>query len=216
MSSGNFLAIDFETANQKRDSACSIGVVRVENGKIVHQAVHLIQPPYRDFMFTYIHGISWADVAHEAAFDQVWERISPLFKGVEFLAAHNATFDASVLKACCVRYGIAVPLLPFTCTVKLARSKWGIHPTKLPDVCRHLNLKLNHHEALSDALACAQIVIAAGTAGRGVAEQVAARAAGKPEQKEATTKAVQKVATTKARKTLVLKRSVKNQSPLHS
>jgi DNA polymerase-3 subunit epsilon len=45
--------------------------------------------------------------------------------------------------------------------VRLARSTWSIYPTKLPNVCSHLNIELNHHEALSDALACAQIVIAA-------------------------------------------------------
>ena len=31
----NFVAIDFETANQYRSSVCSIGVVIVRSGKIV-------------------------------------------------------------------------------------------------------------------------------------------------------------------------------------
>jgi DNA polymerase-3 subunit epsilon len=43
----------------------------------------------------------------------------------------------------------------------LARKKWKLYPTKLPDVCRYLDIPLNHHEALSDAMACAKIVIAA-------------------------------------------------------
>jgi DNA polymerase III subunit epsilon len=157
----SFLAIDFETANQSRDSACSVGLVRVEKNKIVLKAVHLIRPPSSDFMFTYIHGISWRDVVSQPTFKEIWKEISPFFKGVEFLAAHNARFDEGVLRACCQRYRIATPDLPFTCTVHLARSLWGVYPTKLPDVCRHLKIKLNHHEALSDALACAQIVMAA-------------------------------------------------------
>jgi DNA polymerase-3 subunit epsilon len=45
--------------------------------------------------------------------------------------------------------------------MRLARRVWSLYPTKLPDVCRHLRLKLNHHDALSDAEACARIVIAA-------------------------------------------------------
>ena len=45
--------------------------------------------------------------------------------------------------------------------MKLARDTWRIYPTKLPDVCRRLAIALNHHEALSDAEACARIVIAA-------------------------------------------------------
>ncbi|MFA5187667.1 MAG: exonuclease, partial [Patescibacteria group bacterium] len=34
-------------------------------------------------------------------------------------------------------------------------------PTKLPDVCRRLKIPLNHHDAASDAEACARIVMAA-------------------------------------------------------
>ncbi|MFL5812957.1 MAG: 3'-5' exonuclease [Bdellovibrionia bacterium] len=156
-----FLAIDFETANPYRDSACSIGLVRVEQGRIVHKEVHLIQPPYRYFTFTSIHGISWSDVESAPTFKDVWKKIVPLFEGVDFVAAHNASFDSSVLRACCLTSKITAPTLPFACTVKLARAAWNIYPTKLPDVARHLGIQLNHHEALSDALACAQIVIAA-------------------------------------------------------
>ena len=163
--SGNFLAIDFETANQSRDSACSLGLVRVEKNKIVHKEVHLIQPPYRDFMFTYIHGITWKDVASAPTFQELWKDIASHFEGIDFLVAHNAKFDAGVLKACCERYQITMPTPSFKCTVQVARSQWNIYPTKLPDVCRHLDIKLNHHEALSDALACAHIMLAANQEG---------------------------------------------------
>lgn len=47
------------------------------------------------------------------------------------------------------------------CTVRLARRVWSIRPTKLPDVFRRLGLELDHHGALSDAEACARIVLAA-------------------------------------------------------
>jgi DNA polymerase III subunit epsilon len=157
----SFLAIDFETANPYRDSACSIGLVRVEQGRIARTAVHLIRPPQSHFMFTHIHGITWKDVESSPTFKELWPEIRPLFEDVEFVAAHNASFDSSVLRACCRTYEIAMPPLPFTCTVKLARQQWNLYPTKLPDVARHLNLELRHHEALSDALACAQIVLAA-------------------------------------------------------
>ena len=70
-------------------------------------------------------------------------------------------FNISVLNACCEKADIEPPLIPFKCTVALARKKWKLHPTKLPDVCRYLDIPLNHHEALSDAMACAKIVIAA-------------------------------------------------------
>ena len=157
---GNFLAIDFETANYSRDSACSIGIVRVEKNKIVHKAVHLIRPPSRDFIFTYIHGITWNDVKSAPTFKEVWKNIKSYFEGIDFLAAHNAGFDSGVLKACCSTHGIIPPDTPFKCSMALARKIWNLRPTKLSDVCNHLAIELNHHEALSDAHACAQIIMA--------------------------------------------------------
>lgn len=157
----NFVAIDFETAGRGRDSACSIGLVKVINGEIVEKAVHLIRPPSEEFLFTHIHGLTWEDVKDAPSFGEIWPKIAPMFDGAQFIAAHNASFDAGVLEACCKLYGLTAPDLPYQCTVQLARKTWALFPTKLSDVCRHLSIELNHHEALSDALACARIVIAA-------------------------------------------------------
>jgi DNA polymerase-3 subunit epsilon len=155
-----FVALDFETADRQRDSACSVGVVRVEGNRITARAHHLIRPPRSTFVFTGIHGISWARVAKEPRFAEVWRKVAPLLEGAEFIAAHNASFDRGVLGACCDAAGIAPPPHRFECTMKLARERWQIRPTTLPDVCARLGLTLKHHDALSDAEACAGIVIA--------------------------------------------------------
>jgi DNA polymerase-3 subunit epsilon len=131
----NFVAIDFETANYQPNSACAVGVVKVVNGKIVDEASYLIKPPTREFVFTYIHGLTWRDVAKEADFGEIWPKVQSLLEGVEFLAAHNASFDRRVLEACCATYRIPAPSLPFQCTVQVARRTWGIYPTKLSNVC---------------------------------------------------------------------------------
>ena len=157
----NFVAIDFETANYRADSACAVGLVKVTDGEIVEKAVHLIRPPTREFVFTYIHGLTWKDVAKAEDFATLWPGIESFFEGAEFLAAHNASFDKGVLHACCASYGLPAPSLPFRCTVQLSRRTWNIRPTKLSDVCQKLGIALNHHEALSDAMACAQIYLAA-------------------------------------------------------
>lgn len=161
----SFLAIDFETASHPADSACAIGLVRVTGGKVVAQKSFLIRPPRPTFHFSQIHGISWKQVQKERTFGEVWEEARSLFEGVDFLAAHNAPFDRRVLQACCEHYQIDSPKTPFICTVQLARRAWNIRPTRLPLVCEHLGIELNHHEALSDALACARIVIAAQSEG---------------------------------------------------
>ena len=157
----SFVAIDFETADAGRDSACAVGLVRVEKNRIVRRESRLIRPPRRDFIFTYIHGITWEHVADAAPFALVWRELRELAQGAQFLAAHNAPFDRSVLEACCRSAGLEPPPLPFECSVRVARRHWGIRPTTLPDVCRALDIELRHHDALSDAEACARIMIAA-------------------------------------------------------
>lgn len=155
-----FVAIDFETADNGRDSACAVGLVRVEKGRIARRESRLIRPPRKTFLFTGIHGIGWGDVAGEKVFADVWEELAPMLDGAAFLAAHNASFDRSVLRACCAHAGKTMPPLDFTCTVKLARARWGLAPARLPDVCRHLGIALKHHDAASDAEACARILLA--------------------------------------------------------
>jgi DNA polymerase-3 subunit epsilon len=165
VSPGRFAALDFETADYGRDSACAVAVVVAERGKIVNQVYSLIRPPRRDFVFSYLHGITWNDVARKPLFGELWPRLFDMLQGVEFVAAHNASFDRGVLNACCAAHGVSPIELPYLCTMRLSRRLWNVHPTKLSDVCRHLSIPLQHHEALSDALACARIVLKASEVG---------------------------------------------------
>jgi DNA polymerase-3 subunit epsilon len=154
----NFVAIDFETASNTADSACAVGVVRVEEGRVVDSWSSLIKAPYDVYMFTEIHGIRAEDCKDAPTFGEIWPRIEESVRDIEFVAAHNASFDRRVLLGGCAKFGIEPPSLNFLCTVELARSAWKIFPTKLPNVSRHLGITLNHHEAMSDASACAEIV----------------------------------------------------------
>jgi len=156
-----FVAIDFETADHGADSACAVGVVRVENLEVVRREVVLIRPPRDRVLFTRVHGITWRMVAAEPVFAEVWPRLAPVLDGAAFLAAHNAPFDRRVLTACCDAAGLARPPHPFLCTVHVARRTWRQKPNNLPAVCGRLGIALRHHDAGSDAEACARIVIAA-------------------------------------------------------
>lgn len=135
--------------------------MRVQSNEIVQQDHFLIKPPYQHFSFTHIHGVSWKDVADAPTFAELWPRLSPFFKGAELIVAHNVAFDRKVLLACAERYGIKLPVVRYDCTVKLARKHLGIFPTNLPAVCARLSIPLRHHDALSDATACARIALAA-------------------------------------------------------
>ena len=160
-----FVAIDFETATARRDSACAVGLAAGCGGRVVHSRTYLIRPPSRRFTFTDVHGLRWEHVRDAPTFAELWPALRGWIDAAAFVAAHNAAFDRSVLHACCVRYGLRPPRAQFTCTVQLARLQWGIRPTKLPDVCRRLDIPLRHHDPGADAVACARIVLAAEAAG---------------------------------------------------
>ncbi len=160
-----FVAIDFEIANARRDSACAVGLAACSGGRVVRSGSYLIRPPGRRFTFTGIHGLGWEDVREAPSFGGLWPTLRGWLGPAKCIAAHNAEFDRRVLTACCARHRIRPPRKRFVCTVELARRQWGLDSARLPDVCRRLDIALQHHDAGSDALACARIVLAAQAAG---------------------------------------------------
>lgn len=158
---GCFVALDFETADSGRDSACALGLVKVTQGKPVERLYHLIRPPRKQILFTWVHGISWAQVADKPTFGELWPRFARFLEGADFLVAHNAPFDRGVLHACCAAAGVEAPPLPFFCSVQLAKRTWNLPRNNLPALSQVLGISLQHHNAASDAEACAMIVLAA-------------------------------------------------------
>lgn len=154
------LVIDFETANPSPTSACSIGLVVLQDFKIVHEAMYLIKPPTSVFNFTHIHGLTWDKVKNAQTFAEVWESgIKPWYQKSKLLVAHNVGFDQRVLHSSGMHYGIKIPKMKTECTVKISRYQLGIKPGNLANVSQTLEIELNHHEALSDARASAFIYI---------------------------------------------------------
>lgn len=152
-----FVALDFETANRRPDSPCALGVVVVDRGRVVGRHKWLIDPETDDFHFSYIHGITAADVADAPTFAEVWPEVRPLLRAGP-LAAHNARFDIRVLRATCEWYGLRVSVPRVLCTQAAATRLYPARGQRLPDVCRRLRIRLDHHEPLSDAHACARIL----------------------------------------------------------
>ena len=159
----NFVALDFETANELRNSACSIGLVRVENGIVTERYYTLIKPePIR---FSYwnikIHGIRPEDVADAPTFGEAWPEIRA-FIGSDTVVAHNASFDMSVLRYSLDQYGLPYPEIPYFCTVTAAKRAFpDLINHKLNTVSDHVGFRFSHHNALEDAEACARVLIAA-------------------------------------------------------
>lgn len=158
-----YIAIDFETANHNHASACAIGYLIVKDGKVHKKEAHLIKPQPLQFdpSFIKIHNIQPQDVKHAPTFGKLWRKLAPIFSG-QTLIAHNAGFDMSVLRKSLDQYNIPYPEINYYCTLTIAKRVWpDLENYQLPTIAKFMGVKLNHHDALSDAGMCAQIAYAA-------------------------------------------------------
>jgi DNA polymerase-3 subunit epsilon len=157
------LALDFETANERRDSACAVGLAWIADGRIVRRESHLIRPPEMRFSpgNIRVHGILPSNVVDEPDFAGVMAPyLGDLSRGL--ILAHNASFDIGVLRAGLARAGLPVPALAYLCTVQIARRVFPApEGCGLGKVARRLGIRFEHHDAGEDAYACAAIALAA-------------------------------------------------------
>ena len=157
----DFAAIDFETANGKRTSVCSVGVVVVRGGEVVDTFYRLIRPRpnFYSHFTTAIHGLRYEDTADAPDFASVWREIEPRIEGLP-LVAHNSPFDEGCLKAVFQTYQMEYPGYEFHCTCRASRRKLGslLPNHQLQTVAAYCGYDLTqHHNALADAEACAWI-----------------------------------------------------------
>jgi DNA polymerase-3 subunit epsilon len=159
----NFTAIDFETANSSSASACSVGMVKVRDGKVVDRANWLIKPVAgHDAFLSWnmkIHGIHPEDVVNAPT----WAKQLPYlvaFADGDPLVAHNAGFDLGVIKGASIASGLAIPNFTYLCSLQIARRSYHLESYRLPLAAAAAGFTdFNHHDALADAEACAAIII---------------------------------------------------------
>lgn len=156
------IAIDFETANEQRGSACSVGLAWIEDNRVVRIEERLIRP--KDMRFSSfniaIHGIRPEHVEDAGQFPEVMDEFADEFRSA-IMIAHNAAFDFSVWRSCLDLYRQSYPELSYLCSVKMAQKAWphlGSH--KLNVLAVHLGLTFAHHNAAEDAAICAEAAIA--------------------------------------------------------
>jgi DNA polymerase-3 subunit epsilon len=147
-----FIAIDFETAHGKRWSICQVGIVRYEAGIIAQQLSLLVQPPDNFYWerFTDIHGIDAAMTINTPTFDKLWPQVAPFIQGQQVVAHNGFSFDFHCLNQTLAYYDLEVPACTGHCTYR-------IYGENLASLCSQYAILLNHHDALSDALACGEL-----------------------------------------------------------
>ncbi|CAH0129162.1 exonuclease domain-containing protein [Microbacterium sp. Bi121] len=159
----DFTAIDFETANSSSASACSVGLVRVRDGRVVATAGWLIRPPVGHDEFqewnVKIHGIRPQDVEDAATWPEQFDRLCG-FAGADVLVAHNAGFDLKVLRTASEVTALDCPPYRSLCSLQVARKVYDLDSYRLPKAAAAAGFAdFSHHDALADARACAEIVI---------------------------------------------------------
>ena len=158
----NFTAIDFETAT--RHHICAVGIITVENGKIIDEYHALIQPPNNEYNWhnIQVHGITERDTRNAPTFNKIYPEIKKRLYG-KIVVAHNESFDRNVLQKTMIENGIDYSDLKvadkWECTMKLCRANDKYPSGKLNECCAVDNIDLRHHEALSDARACAELYL---------------------------------------------------------
>ena len=158
-----FTAIDFETATGHPESACAVGIVTVNDGVITEEFHTLIQPPNNEYWYRNIlcHGIKPVQTMEMKTFDAVFPEIRHRILGRK-IVAHNESFDRNVLSKTMKYYGLYYDELEiparWECTCRIYRGK-GYKPANLKYCSDRNNIQLNHHEALSDARACAKLYL---------------------------------------------------------
>jgi DNA polymerase-3 subunit epsilon len=149
-----FTAIDFETATGYRNSICQIGLVRIENGITSKEINLLVQPPGNFYwnQFSDVHGILSKKTNNAPNFNQIWQIIQPFIENQNVVAHNGFGFDFPVLKKTLQHFNLPIPNYNKICTYKIYKSN-------LSNLCKQHNILLNHHDALSDAKACAELYL---------------------------------------------------------
>lgn len=157
----DFVAIDFETANENRNSACSLGITVVKENKIVEKFYTLIKPKKNIFkpMNIWIHGISAEDVEKEKTFKELWPIIKKYLEN-NLIVAHNAYFDIEVLINTLKDYNLEINRCLYLCTVDISKIVYkGLPNNKLVTLAEMLEIEFKHHNAEDDSMIAASIFI---------------------------------------------------------
>jgi DNA polymerase-3 subunit epsilon len=156
----NFVSLDFETANDKKGSACSIGMALHDEDGTVLDTYYSLMCPYEKFFdgaMTQIHGLNPRDCIAAPTFKEQEKDIIS-FIGDHLVVAHFAAFDIGVLKGCYEVYNLQMPSFYYADSIRAAHMiDMKFENYKLTTLSKALNLNYNAHVAIDDAINCGKI-----------------------------------------------------------
>lgn len=156
-----FVAVDFETANPKRVSACAIGVTKVSNSRVTESTGYLVKPVggHKAFLSN-IHGITDADTFDKPEFGDLFPEIREIF---DYPVVGHSLFDKQVIEALSDHFGLGLKFqyIDSCATAKNQMERLpNLKNCKLETLVEYFHLPAYHpHVAEEDSKACANVYL---------------------------------------------------------
>lgn len=154
----DFVAIDFETGNPQRVSACALGYAKVSAGIIIETKGYLLKPigghaPFQSL----IHGLKDEHTFNKPAFGDIFPEIKNI---LDFPIVGHGLFDKQVLKALSDHFSLGLRFNYIDSTAIAKQKLPSLKNHKLKTLVQHFGLPtFRHHDAAEDALACANVFL---------------------------------------------------------
>jgi DNA polymerase-3 subunit epsilon len=155
-----FIALDVETANADMASICQIGLIEVQDGKILDEWSSYVDPAdYFNRVNVSIHGIDESKVAGAPSFIKIADLMYPRLEG-NIVVCHTH-FDRVSIHQASAKHGLDPPKCSWLDSARVARRTWEDVAWKgygLRNLCQRLDYQYQPHDALEDAKAAAYVL----------------------------------------------------------
>lgn len=157
------MAIDIETANADMASICQIGLAKFVDGKLIEEWSSLVDPEdYFDFVNINIHGITEEDVVGSPTFPELVSVLGDFINNT--ICVSHTHFDRVSIGRALEKYSLKPIDTTWLDSARVARRTWeecSWNGYGLSNVCKIIGYEFKHHDALEDAKASGQVILAA-------------------------------------------------------
>jgi DNA polymerase-3 subunit epsilon len=159
-----FTSVDVELANNDLHSICEIGVARFREGILVETWRAIINPEcsFEKVFHSGIHGLREKHACQAPIFPEVHDTLARYLRDGVCIYHAASDFDRNCIRSACARYGLddVTQHSDWFSTLDLARYHWPEESNhKLQSLCQRIGYGYEPHNALEDAMACAQLFL---------------------------------------------------------
>jgi DNA polymerase-3 subunit epsilon len=158
-----FVAIDVETANSNMASICQIGLAKFKDGVLEKEWSSLLNPEdYFDDINTSIHGIKEKHVVSAPVLSEIVPVLAEFMSGS--ICVSHTQFDRVSVYRAFEKNSLNQLDVTWLDSARVARRTWlecAQTGYGLANVCKIIGYEFKHHDALEDAKAAAQVMLAA-------------------------------------------------------